>query len=138
MRGFGMRDVLVSLLLLSECTSVDLSPPTYTSPSPPTQAALIAGVKTAATDAKLTPPFEISDVRPTDLGPGRYFVCMREVSPTSEKRFVYSVFYDNDVYKGARLSVIMEACESQPFAPISIDVTPSSSPSPKSRVTGRK
>jgi hypothetical protein len=99
----------------------------------------IAGIKIAASETKLSPPLEISEVRPTDHGPGRYFVCMREVvSPTSEKRPAYSVFYDNDNYKGARLSVIMDACEAQVFSQIDLaPPAPSPSPSPKSGRIGR-
>ena len=133
-----MRGVLV-VLLLSGCSSVDVPPATYTPPSPPTQAAVIAGIKKAASEAKLNPALEITDVRPTDHGPGNYFVCMREVvSSSSEKRPAYSVFYDNDDYKGARLSVIMDACEAQAFTPIDIAPPPTPSPSPKSGRIGRK
>jgi hypothetical protein len=54
---------------------------------------------------------------------------MREVvSSGSEKRLAYSVFYDNDDYRGLRLSVIVDACEAQAFTPV--DITPLSSPSP--------
>jgi len=119
-------------VLLSACAP----PSTYTPPSPPMQAAVIAGVKKAASEAKLGPPLEMSDVRPTDHGPGRYFVCVREASSTSEQHTVYSVFYDNDEYKGARVSVIVDACEVQAFAPIYTE--PSPSPSPKSTRIGRK
>jgi len=118
-------------VLLSACAP----PSTYTPPSPPMQAAVIAGVKKAASEAKLGPPLEMSDVRPTDHGPGRYFVCVREASSTSEQHTVYSVFYDNDEYKGARVSVIVDACEVQAFAPIYTE--PSPSPSPKSTRIGR-
>jgi hypothetical protein len=118
-------------LLVSACAP----PSTYTPPSPPMQAAVIAGVKKAASEAKLGPPLEMSDVRPTDHGPGRYFVCVREASSTSEQHTVYSVFYDNDEYKGARVSVIVDACEVQAFAPIYTE--PSPSPSPKSTRIGR-
>jgi hypothetical protein len=39
----------------------------------------------------------------------------------SEPRVVYySVFFDNDVYKGNRPSVIMEACEAQQFTPVDL------------------
>jgi hypothetical protein len=118
-------------LLLSACAP----PSTYTPPSPPMQAAVIAGVKKAASEAKLGPALEMSDVRPTDHGPGRYFVCVREASSTSEQHTVYSVFYDNDEYKGARVSVIVDACEVQAFAPIYTE--PSPSLSPKSTRIGR-
>ena len=121
-------------LLVSACAP----PSTYTPPSPPMQAAVIAGVKKAASEAKLGPPLEMSDLRPTDHGPGGYFVCLREVSATSEKHTVYSVFYDNDEYKGSRVSVIMDACEAQAFTPIETEPAPLPSPSPKSTRIGRK
>jgi hypothetical protein len=134
----ALRGVLLTLLL-SGCSSVELAPVTYTAPSPPAQFAVIEGIKKASSEAKLSPPLEISEVRPTDRGPGRYFVCMREVvSPGSEKRPAYSVFYDNDDYKGERLSVIMDACEAQAFSQIDVaPPAPSPSPSPKSGKTGR-
>jgi hypothetical protein len=135
-RSSSARGVLMTLLL-SGCSSIFAPQTNYRPPSPPTQAAVIAAVKKVASDAKLSLPLEISDVRPTDHGPGSYFVCMREVvGSTSEKRTAYSVFYDNDDYKGARLSVIVDACEAQAFTPI--DTTPSPSPSPKSAKLDRK
>jgi hypothetical protein len=79
----------------------------------------------------------MSDLRPTDHSPGGYFVCLREASSTSEKHTVYSVFYDNDEYKGSRVSVI-DACEAQAFTQIDTEPAPSPSPSPKSTRIGRK
>jgi hypothetical protein len=131
MRLAGVHCMLITLLL-SGCSSVEMSPVTHTVPSPPTQAAVVAGAKAAATVAKLSPPLEVSDVRPTDHGPGSYFVCIREVvNSTSEKRPAYSVFYNNDDYKGERLSVILDACEIQAFTPI--DIAPPPTPSKSSQ-----
>jgi len=131
MRQGAVRCGLVTLLL-GGCSSAEAPPVTYTAPSPPTQAAVVAGVKAAATAAKLSPPLEISDVRPTDHGPGSHFVCIREVvSSTSEKRPTYSVFYNNDIYNGERLSVILDGCESQAFTPIDIAPPPPIPPQPR-------
>ena len=129
----GVLGPLITLLV-SACAP----PSTYTPPSPPMPAAVIAGVKKAASEAKLGPPLEMSDLRPTDHGPGGYFVCVREASSTSEKHTVYSVFYNNDEYKGSRVSVIMDACEAQAFTPIETEPAPLPSPSPKSKRIGRK
>jgi hypothetical protein len=60
---------------------------------------------------------------------------MRETNPTSEKRVVYCVFYDNDVYKGSRQSVILDACETQAFT--AIDVTPPAPPPQSGRKSKR-
>jgi hypothetical protein len=136
-----MREVGVLVfitLLLSGCSSAFAPSDNYTHPSPPVDFAVIAGIRKAASEAKLGPQLEISDVRPTDHGPGSHFVCMREVvNSNSEKRPSYSVFYDNDDYKGARLSVILDACEAQAFSPIDIAPTPEPSPPPKSGRIGR-
>ena len=106
-------------------------------PSPPTQTALIEGLRKAVPEEKLTAPIEISALRKVELGGfGSYFVCMREVNPTSDRHFVYSVFYDDDVYKGARQSVIMEHCEAESFT--QIDTTPPPSPSPSPTSSRRK
>ena len=137
-RTAAVRCLLITLSL-SGCSQVELPPVTYTPPSPPAQAAVVAGVKAAATAAKLNPPLEVSDVRPTDHGPGRYFVCIMEaVSPTSEKRPTYAVFYNNDEYKGERQSVILDACENQAFTPIDTASPPTPSPSPQSSRSARK
>jgi hypothetical protein len=137
MREFGARGIMLLCLVLSACSSdnVDLPAATYVPPSPPTQAAVISGVKAATSEAKLTAPMEISAVRPADRGPGHYFLCLREASPTSERRRVYSVFYDNDVYKGSRQSVIMDACEAQAFIPV--DLTPPTPPPKPGHVAKR-
>lgn len=66
-------------------------------------------------------PIEISAVRKTDHGPGAYFVCLREANPSTNKsHLVYSVFFDDDVYKGSRLSVLSEDCEHQQYLQLDI------------------
>jgi hypothetical protein len=113
-----MRSVLVLLnLLLSACSTVDAPPAAYVLPSPPSLTALREGVKKASTDEKLTGPLEMSALRKADRGFGKYFVCMREANSSTERRPAYSVFFDNDDYKGVRRSVIIEDCEAQVFSP---------------------
>jgi len=155
MRAAGPAGSLLLCAALGACSSGGI----YVPPSPPTEAAVIAGVKAAVSEAKLTAPFEISTVRPTDHGPGSYFVCLRGTwlpsvgtteakdipahepslfdpppqPPPSERRVVYSVFFNNDVYKDSRQSVIMEACEAQAFTPIDLSPPPPPSPPKSSR-----
>jgi hypothetical protein len=108
--------ILLLSLMLAACSS-DPSLLRYVPPSPPTQNAIVATAMTAAAEAKLVAPLQISAVRQTDHGPGLYFICLREANPPPDKRQrYYSVFFDNDAYKGSRLSVIMEECEKQAFS----------------------
>jgi hypothetical protein len=91
-------------------------PEEYVKPLPPSEKALVASVPAVGIAAKLSGPLEVSDVRPTNHGPGRYFVCLREASPPPSGRpRYYSVFFDNEAYKGERLSVIMDQCETQSY-----------------------
>jgi len=99
-------------------------------PSPPTEKAIGAAVAAIAQEAKLVTPLEISSLRPNDHGPGSFFVCVREVNPPPDKSRRYcATFLDNDVYKGSRLSVIMEQCELQTYSPAPV-AAPAPSPPP--------
>jgi hypothetical protein len=110
--------VLLSLVM-STCSSVQVPTPTYVTPSAPTDhAAIVNGAKSAAGEAHLAPPFEVSAVRPTDHGLGRYYVCVRGTSTRTGKRDTYVAFFDNNTYKGSRNSVIIEACETQAYEPL--------------------
>jgi hypothetical protein len=110
-------------VMLCGCSSADLPTAVYTPPGPPTQSAIVAGIKNAAAEEKLTGALEISDIRPTDRGQGHFFVCLREVaqswgSPSWGSHYTYAVFFDGDDYKGVRQSVFTEACETQAFSPL--------------------
>jgi hypothetical protein len=109
----------------------------------------IRSPKCATSETKLTAPLEVSTVRPTDHGPGHFFACLKGTIlplPTSPNtaadgsargsvpRVIFlSVFFDNDVYKGTRQSVIMDACETQQFAPVDLSPPPAPPKSPPKR-----
>lgn len=113
-----LKSVIPLNLLLSACSGAHLIEASYVPPSAPSEAAVGSGVKTIAAEAKLSSPLEISAVRPAEHGPGRYFVCVREVSgPADQSRKYYSVFFDNDKYEGSRLSAILDQCEAQTYGP---------------------
>src|SRR5579863_10262941 len=117
-------------LLLTACSSVNTTEQAYVRPSPPTEKAIGAAVAELAKEAKLVTPLEISALRPSDHGPGSFFVCVREVNPPPDKtRRFYATFLDNDVYKGSRLSVITEQCELQTYSPAPV-AAPAPSPPP--------
>jgi hypothetical protein len=118
-------------LLLNACSSVNTTEQAYVPPSPPTEKAIGAAVAAIAQEAKLVTPLEISTLRPNDHGPGSFFVCVREVTPLPDMpRRYYSTFFDNNDYKGSRLSVIMDQCEIQTYgsAPIAAPAQPPPKP----------
>jgi hypothetical protein len=106
--------------LLGACSTVDASPPVYVAPSPPSLTALRDGIKKASTEEKLSGPIEMSALRKADRGFGQYVVCMREANSSAERHPAYSVFFDNDEYKGVRQSVMIEVCEAQAFNPVEL------------------
>lgn len=122
--------ILLSLLLIS-CSGTHTTEPIYVPPSPPTENAIATAVATLAKDGNLVGPLEISAVRPSDHAPGSYFVCVRDVSPSPDKpRRYYSTFFDNDLYRGSRLSVIMDQCELQTYGPAPVAAPPAEAVKP--------
>ena len=122
---------ILSVSLLSSCSSVNTTGPVYVRPSPPTEKAIGAAVGEIAKEAKLVTPLEISALRPNDHGPGSFFVCVREVNPPPDKpRRYYSTFLDNNEYKGSRLSVIMDRCELQTYSPAPVAAPAQPPPTP--------
>lgn len=130
---------LLLALALGACSStVSSLEPVYVPPSPPSEKAVSSAVAKVATDARLAKPVEISAVRTNDHGPGGYFVCAREVDPPPGKtRRYYSIFLDNEDYKGSRLSVIMDQCELQTYSPAP-DAAPAAAPPPSAQPSKRK
>jgi len=115
-----MRALVVLLCTtLAACSALEgFSTATpYAAPSMPTMAAATTGAKQAAAEAKLTGPIEMSDLRQTDRGPGRFVLCIRSAQPKDGRATYYAVFFDNDDYKGSRISVIMDDCEKQAYRP---------------------
>jgi hypothetical protein len=104
------------MLLLAGCASSANLPPAYHPSRAPSAKTVQEGVKKAATEAKLTGGLETSAVRHSDHGPGSYFVCLRQTGPGG--RPAYSVFFDNDEYKGIQSSVLSEACEAESLVPL--------------------
>jgi len=89
----------------------------YVPPTMPTTAAASEGIKKAATEEKLTGPIEMSDLRETDHGPGRYVLCIRGVESIYRRVGTYAVFFDNNDYKGSRMSVMIDDCDKQGLSP---------------------
>lgn len=101
----------VAILLLAGCASSANLPPVYHPPRPPTAKAVQDGVRKGAAEVKLTGGLETSAVHHTDHGPGSYLVCLRQRGSSASRYPAYSVFFDDDTYKGVQSSVIHDACE---------------------------
>ena len=106
------------MLLLAGCASSTNVPPAYHPPRPPSPQAVKDGVKKGATEVKLTGGLETTAIRQADHGPGSYFACLRQSGPSAGRRPTYSVFFDDDTYKGIQSLVISEACEAEPWVPV--------------------
>jgi hypothetical protein len=115
-----MRAALIALvcLTLAACSTGTDSRIAYVPPSMPTAEAMGKGIKKAAEDAKLKPPIETSDLRQVDHGPGHFMLCMRAMDPKSNLAVTYTVFFENEDYKGLRLPVILDECEKQSYRPL--------------------
>jgi hypothetical protein len=90
----------------------------YVPPAMPTTAAASDGIKKAATEENLTGPIEMSELRETDHGPGRFVLCIRGVEAKYRRVGTYAVFFNNNDYKGSRMSVMIDDCEKQDYRPI--------------------
>jgi hypothetical protein len=119
--------VLVCFTLAACAPAVELPVPVYVPPSMPTEAAAAKGIKKATADEKLTGPIERSDLRETEHGPGRFVVCIRGVDAKYRRMRAYAVFFDNDDYKGARISVMIDDCEKQSYRPVPFEASPKES-----------
>jgi hypothetical protein len=116
MRAF----VVLPCLALAACSTQPESTiiTSYVPPSAPTLAAVREGVKQAAIEEKLTGSLEMSILRQSDHGPGRFVLCIRGTGSASDPRRTYAVFFENDDYKGVRMSIIVDDCEKQDYGPL--------------------
>jgi hypothetical protein len=121
-------------LILAACSTPEDLPliQPYVPPSMPSTAAVSKGIAAAASEEKITAPIEMSELRETDHGPGRFYLCIRGSDSASSAIRYYAVFFNNDDYKGVRVSVILDDCEKQVFSPYvaAIAPPPATPPSP--------
>jgi hypothetical protein len=110
----------------------------YVPPSRPTTMAADKGIARAVTEEKIGGPIEMSDLCETDHGPGHFVLCIRGIEPKYKRMTAYGVFFDNDEYKGARMSVMIDDCEKQAYrpykgAPVATPPSPAPAPVPSGR-----
>lgn len=96
----------------------DLSPiPKYVASVAPSLKAQVEGARTAAKEELITDTPQVSDLRTADSGLGRYMLCMSGRRGTGDVGY-YSVYFDDELYKGSRPSVIGDLCEKQSYRPL--------------------
>ena len=104
--------VILACLVLAACSSVYDLPPV----SAPDPEAATAAAKKASNEEKLVGAVEVSAVREAHpLGPGPYILCLRGAESATAPRRTYAVFFKNNDYVAARMSVIIDSCETQAF-----------------------
>jgi hypothetical protein len=110
--------VLPLVLLLAACSGdlANLPQPATINPPTPSAAKVVAALKTVATEAKLEPPLETSaPMEASAMSSARWIICLRSGASEESKRRTYSVFFKNDDYVSARMSVVIEPCGAQVF-----------------------
>jgi hypothetical protein len=126
--------VTMSTVFLAACGGPDLPPLAYTPPVAPTPEKALQGARNAANEERLTGFIEVSGIREGEsLGPGEYMLCLRGAASSFQPRQTYAVFFNNDEYKGVRLSVILDECEKQTFSPLPPDVKSNDKSDPKAK-----
>jgi hypothetical protein len=129
--------VTMSAALLAACGGVDIPPAVDTPLVAPTPEKALEGARKAADEEKLTGLIEVSAVREgKSLGPGDYMLCLRGSPSPLEPHRTYAVFFNNDEYRGVRLSIILDECESQAFNPLPPKPEPKEEVGARARHTG--
>jgi hypothetical protein len=114
--------VVLACFVLAACSSVyDL--PLVTAPDPE---AATKAAKQASNEEKLVGSVEVSAVREAHpVSPGPYILCIRGAESATALHRTYAVFFKNNDYVGARMSVMIDSCEKQTFTPLGTGPFPS-------------
>ena len=106
--------VLVCVLLMSCSTNLAQSPSATT--NAPNPAKVAESLKKVAAEAKLEEPQEISaPIHAHPISSIPWIICLRSGATELSKRRPLAVFYKDDEYVMARMSVIVDRCEGQAF-----------------------
>lgn len=95
--------------------------------APPNAAAVYAGSKATATEAKLADPLEVSLARAArPPAPADWIVCLRSGAP--DQRLRYALFFNSNEFVRARASVMIDRCEQDTYGPLIVPETPIAPP----------
>jgi hypothetical protein len=108
--------LLCILLMACSTNPAHLPSATISAPDP---SKVTESLKEVAAEAKLEEPHEISaPIRAHPISSVPWIICLRSGATELSKRRPYAVFYKGDDYVSARMSVIVDRCEGQEFAPL--------------------
>ena len=108
--------VVLACFVLTACSSSVYNPPPVSAPD---AEAANKAAKKASNEEKLAGPVEISAVREAHpVSPGPYILCLRGAESATAPRRTYAVFFKNNDYVAARMSVMIDSCETQAFTPL--------------------
>ena len=108
---------LLFCLILAACSSVAESAPEDVVP-PPDAATALKGLKTAASEAKLEAPVEVSEpIRANPISSSPWLICLRSGKSEQSKRVTYSAFFKKD-YVSSRWSAFADLCAEQVYHPL--------------------
>src|SRR5712664_1184761 len=108
--------VVLACFVLTACSSSVYNPPPVSAPDPATAT---KAAKQASNEEKLVGSVEVSAVREAHpVSPGPYILCVRGAESATALRRTYAVFFKNNDYVQARMSVMIDSCETQAFTPL--------------------
>jgi hypothetical protein len=110
---------LMLCLVLAACSSASETIPQDVVPPPSPSTALI-GLKTAASEAHLAEPVEVSDpIRANPASSSPWLICLRSGKSEETKRLTYSAFFKNG-YVSSRWSAFVDRCGEQVYHPLNL------------------
>ena len=106
--------VLLCVFLIS-CSTNPAQPPSTTA-NAPDLTKVAESLRKVAAEAQLEEPQEISaPIRAHPISSIPWIICLRSGATELSRRRPLAVFYTGDEYVMARMSVIVDRCESQAF-----------------------
>jgi len=114
--GWARAFLLSSCVQLPSCSShMDSTKEAVI--NPPDTAKVIRALKSVASDAKLEQPHQISvPIRAHPISSVPWIICLRSGATELSRRRPLAVFFKGNEFVSARMSAIVDGCDSQAFS----------------------